>query len=124
MVAPLWPSSNMMVLSHLHKWLLREDMMFWMASSIQLGPQGGGPGSLLSKYTLWQRSRISFWKVWCPAIWTVGISASRYGGGRASWQINLSASFCPSLAACMNILWRMMGVVWTFNIPLRVLIQE
>ena len=32
--SPLWPSSNMAVLSCLHKWILREDRISWMASSI------------------------------------------------------------------------------------------
>ena len=51
--SPPLASSNMVVPSHLHKWLLREDRMSWMAPSIWLGPQGGRLGSLLSKYTSW-----------------------------------------------------------------------
>ena len=51
--SPLGPSSNMAVPSHLHKQLLREDRMSWMASSIQPDPQDGAPGSHLSKYTSW-----------------------------------------------------------------------
>ena len=39
--------------SCLCKQILKEDRMSWMASSLQLGLQGGRPGSLQSRYTLW-----------------------------------------------------------------------
>ena len=68
------------------------------SSSLQVAPQG--------------RQDVSFCEVWYPTSCTAGISASGFGLGRpCQWpqQINLSTSFCPSLAACMNILWRMMG---------------
>ena len=51
--APHWSSSSMAVPPHLHKWLLREDRMSWMASSFHWGPQASGLGNLLSKYTSW-----------------------------------------------------------------------
>ena len=51
--APHWSSSSMAVPPHLCKWLLREDRMSWIASSLHQGLQGGEPGDLLSKYTSW-----------------------------------------------------------------------
>ena len=83
-----------------------------MAPSTQLDPQGSRLGSLLSKYTSWKRSQISFWEVRYPTIWMAGTSASALGLGRVHQQpqqINLYTSFCASSVASINILWRMRG---------------
>ena len=47
----------------LHKQLISEDKMFWIASSLSWGPHGSSLGSLLSRYTSWYRSQISFREV-------------------------------------------------------------
>ena len=51
--APHWSSSSMVVPPCLCNWLLREDRMSWIASSLHWGLQGSELGYLLSKYTSW-----------------------------------------------------------------------
>ena len=48
---------------HLCKWLISEDKMSWIAILSQ-GLQGSRLGGLLSRYTSWYRSWVSFWEVW------------------------------------------------------------
>ena len=112
MAAPLWSSSSLAVPPLLCRWLLMEDRMSLVALSINLGPQGGRLGRLLSIYTSWKRFQIFSWEVQYPTSWTVGTSTSGFSLGwpcQRPWQISLSASFCPNLAACTNIPWRMIG---------------
>ena len=49
---------------HHCKWLISKDKISWIVSSLSWGPHGGGPGDLISRYTSWHRSQISFWEVW------------------------------------------------------------
>ena len=49
---------------HLHNWLISEDKMSWIASSLSQGLHDSGAGDLLRRYTSWYRSQIFFWEVW------------------------------------------------------------
>ena len=80
--APCASSSGVAVYPHICQQILREDRMSQIASSLCQGPQGSGPGDLLSKFMPWYRYLVSLWEVQYPTSFMVGTSASGSGLGR------------------------------------------
>ena len=100
--SPLPPTCSPLL--HL-RWSFREAKMSLVISHSHLGPHGRGPDSLLREYTWLESSPISSQVVQYPTSWAVEVSASGSSLGRPClhpWQTNLSTSFCPDSAACMN----------------------
>ena len=77
-----------------------------ITSSSKAGSPGGDPGSLCNLYTSKYISSSSSLVVSGPTSWTVGMPASGFNWGMFCWQpwwMIHSASFCPSIVACLNI---------------------
>ena len=76
-----------------------EDKMPQANSCTHSGPQGGGPGSLFSRYTSLYSPLISPWEVLYPTRWMVGTStlgSSPKIPCQLPWQIAHSISFHPT----------------------------